>query len=174
MLTVEKLISRPGTFRRLTGTDVGLFMEITEMLRPSWENRRDNFEKGGRTHSLYGLENHLLAMLMYYRCYVTYEFPSFFFDTHETTVMRSVKRIEKIAVQVVHIEKTREITAEEVEYLIIDATEQPVQRPKKGQKKHYSGKKKQHTVKTQYIIDQNGKIRSVSGTYPGKTHDFNI
>jgi hypothetical protein len=38
-----------------------------------------------------------------------------------------------------------------VEQLIIDATEQPIQRPKnrKKQKKCYSGKKKTHTLKKQ-------------------------
>ncbi len=51
-------------------------------------------------------------------------------------------------IQVVHIEKKREISSEDAEYLILDATEQPIQRPKKGQKKYYSGKKKRHTVKT--------------------------
>ena len=174
MLTTEKLCSRPVTFRRLTGVEVRLFYEICEKIRPLWENRRDNFEKGGRNHNLRGLENHLLAMLLYYRCYVTYEFLGFFFDSDETTVMRSVKRIEKIAVRVIHIEKKREIRREDAEYLIIDATEQPAQRPKKGQKKYYSGKKKKHTLKTQYIVGPDGRIYAVSGTYPGSVHDFTI
>jgi len=174
MLTVEKLSRRPATFRRLTGVDVTLFQEMCEKIRPLWEKRRDNFEYGGRPHSLYGLENHLLVLLLYYRCYVTYEFLSCLFDSHETTVMRSVKRIEKIAVQVVHIEKNREMTKEDVEYLIPDATEQPVQRPKKGQKKFYSGKKKRHTLKTQYIVGPDGRIYAVSGTYPGSVHDFTV
>ena len=105
MLTYEKLSPRPESFRRLTGVDIDLFDEMTEKLRPLWKERRNNFEKGGRKHNLRGVENHLPAMLLYYRCYVTCEFPSFFFDSDETTVMRAVKRIERIAVQVVHIEK---------------------------------------------------------------------
>jgi len=174
MLTVEKLSRRPETFRRITGVDVELFKEMAEKIRPLWEKRRDNLEEGGRNHSLYGYENHLLALLLYYRCYVTYEFLSFFFNTHETTVMRSIKRIEKIAVKVLHIEKNREINKDDAEYLILDAAEQPIQRPKKGQKKYYSGKKKRHTVKTQYIVDPDGKIKSVSKPYEGKKHDFDI
>jgi len=174
MLTVEKLSRRPETFRRITGVDVELFIEMAEKIRPLWEKRRDNLEEGGRNHSLYGHENHLLALLLYYRCYVTYEFLSFLFDTHETTVMRSIKRIEKIVIQVVHIEKKREISREDAEYLIIDATEQPIQRPTKGQKKYYSGKKKRHTVKTQYVVGSDGKIESVSKPYEGKKHDFDI
>ena len=174
MLTFEKLSRRPETFRRLTGVDVDLFFEMAEKVRPLWKKRRDNFEKGGRKYNLRGIENHLLAMLLYYRCYVTYEFLSFFFDSDETTVMRTVKRTEKIAVQVIHIEKKRELTREDAEYLIIDATEQPVQRPKKGQKKYYSGKKRKHTLGTQLVVGPVGRIFSVSAAYPGSVHDFRI
>jgi len=92
MLTVDRLSRRPETFRRLTGVDTDTFYEIAELIRPLWEERRDNFEAGGRVHSLQGHENHLLAMLLYYRCYVTCEFLSYFFDCHETTVIWSVKR----------------------------------------------------------------------------------
>jgi len=139
MLIVEKLSCRPVTFRRLTGVEVRLFYEICEKIRPLWEKRRDNSEDGGRPHNLCGLENHLLAMPLYYRCYVTYESLSFLFDSHVTTVMRSVKRIVKSAAQVIHIKKNRVMSGADVEYLISDATEQPAQRPKKGQKKYYSG-----------------------------------
>ncbi|WP_416375299.1 transposase family protein [Spiroplasma poulsonii] len=42
--------------------------------------------------------------------------------------------------------------------IIIDATETPIQRPKKRQKQSYSGKKnKKHTIKTQVIIEQETK-----------------
>jgi hypothetical protein len=174
MLTYEKLSRRPESFRRLTGVDIDLFNDMTEKIRPLWGERRNNFGKGGRKHNLSGVENHLLAMLLYYRCYVTYEFLGFFFDSDETTVMRSVKRIERIAVRVVHIEKKRDIGKEDAEYLIIDATEQPVQRPKRGQKKHYSGKKRKHTLGTQFIVGPDRQIFSVSKSYPGSFHDFRI
>lgn len=43
--------------------------------------------------------------------------------------MRSVRRTERIAAKVIHIEKNRQISCEEAEYLITDVTEQPVRRP---------------------------------------------
>ena len=48
----------------------------------------------------------------------------------------------------------RELTKSdtEVEIVIVDATEQETERPKK-QKKSYSGKHKCHTIKEQLIID---------------------
>jgi hypothetical protein len=147
---------------------------MIEKIRPLWDVRRDNFDEGGRSHNLPGLEDHLLAMLIYYRCYITYVFMGLLFNSHETTVIRSVGRIERIAVKVIHIEKKRGVSREEVEYLITDVTEQPVQRPKRRQKKYYSGKKKRHTQKIGITADGKGKIHSVSGTHPGKVHDFNI
>jgi hypothetical protein len=60
MLTVEKLSRRPETFRRMTGIDVNLFMEIAEKIRPLWEKRRDNLEEAAKPQSLRH-ENHLLA-----------------------------------------------------------------------------------------------------------------
>lgn len=174
MLTFEKLSRHPQTFSRLTGVSTGLFREMTEKIRPLWDVRRDNFDEGGRSYNLSGLEEHLLAMLIYYRCYITYVFMGFLFNSHETTVMRAVGRIERIAVKVIHIEKKRQISREEVEYLITDVTEQPVQRPERRQKRYYSGKKKRHTQKIEITADGKGKIHSVSGTHPGKVHDFNI
>ncbi len=174
MLTFEKLSRHPQTFSRLTGVSTELFGEMVEKIRPLWDVRRDNFDEGGRIYNLSELEDHVLAMLIYYRCYITYVFMGFLFNSHETTVMRSVSRIERIAVKVIHIEKKREISREEVEYLITDVTEQPVQRPKRKQKRYYSGKKKRHTQKIEITADGKGRIHSVSGTHPGKVHDFNI
>ena len=174
MLTFEKLSRHPQTFSRLTGVSTELFGKMVEKIHPLWDVRRDNFDEGGRIYNLSELEDHVLAMLIYYRCYITYVFMGFLFNSHETTVMRSVSRIERIAVKVIHIEKKREISREEVEYLITDVTEQPVQRPKRRQKKYYSGKKKRHTQKIEITADGKGKIHSVSGTHPGKVHDFNI
>lgn len=174
MLTFKKLSKHRDIFRRLTGVEVELFLEMCEQITRIWEKRRDNYEQGGRPHDMRGVKNHLLAMLIYYRAYISYAFLGVLFDVHETTAMRSVKRIEKIAVQVVHIEKKRELTKEQVSYLIIDATEQPIQRPKKRQKRYYSGKKKRHTHKVQITVDKGGKIHAVSRTNAGKKHDFKV
>ena len=44
---------------------------------------------------------------------------------------------------------------------------------KKKQKRHYSGKKKQHTLKAQIVIDQKHRILCVNTTQ-GKEHDFSL
>ena len=72
------------------------------------------------------------------------------------------------------INKNRILTQDDLETILIDATEIPIQRPKNGQRKFYSGKKKRHTMKLEIQIDQNRKILSISKCYGGRTHDFKI
>lgn len=59
---------------------------------------------------------------------------------------------------------------------IVDATEQRVERSHDyaTQKKHYSGKRKCHTIKTQVIVNEHGRIRQVSDSVPGSTHDLTL
>ena len=51
----------------------------------------------------------------------------------------------------IHIEKNRVLSAEELDKILIDATEIQTQRPTKKQRKYYSGKKKKHTQKIRPI-----------------------
>ncbi len=58
----------------------------------------------------------------------------------------------------------------------IDATEQEIPRPKnKGRRKsYYSGKRKRHTVKIQYMVNDNGLILHKTGHERGRKHDYSI
>jgi hypothetical protein len=53
-------------------------------------------------------------------------------------------------------------------------TEQPMERPQKGRKPYFSGKKKRHTLKTEIRITRKGRIVNVSKKHPGSTHDFTV
>ena len=53
-------------------------------------------------------------------------------------------------------------------------TESPVERPKYGQKRWYSGKKKRHTIKTQIVICAKSLLVIAIFVDCGKTHDFEI
>jgi transposase len=59
---------------------------------------------------------------------------------------------------------------------ILDATEQRVVRSQTYavQKAHYSGKRKAHTRKTQLAVNAQGRIRHVSASVPGSTHDLTL
>ena len=61
--------------------------------------------------------------------------------------------------------------------LLVDSAEQPINRPseQEKQKKHYSGKKKQHTRKNQLIgLPEATDIVDVEVGFPGPTADINI
>jgi hypothetical protein len=61
-----------------------------------------------------------------------------------------------------------------LEVVLIDVTESSIQRPKKGQKAWYSGKKKQHTIKTQIIVDAKTRAVISIAQGKGKEHDFKL
>ncbi|MBI1657301.1 MAG: hypothetical protein IS632_00770, partial [Thaumarchaeota archaeon] len=58
--------------------------------------------------------------------------------------------------------------------LLVDASEQGICRPAddETQKKHYSGKAKRHTIKTQYTTSAGGLILHTSAPVAGSMHDF--
>ncbi|MFL6273822.1 MAG: transposase family protein [Blastocatellia bacterium] len=64
----------------------------------------------------------------------------------------------------------------ELREVIVDATEQPINRPQnKTKRKHrYSGKKKRHTRKVQMTVLANGWIGHVSKSVGGRTHDLSL
>lgn len=59
---------------------------------------------------------------------------------------------------------------------IVDATEQRTERAKRYavQKLYYSGKRKTHTIKTQIVVSETGRIRHVADSVPGATHDLTL
>jgi hypothetical protein len=72
----------------------------------------------------------------------------------------------------IKIKKSRELTQNDLETILIDATEVQIQRPKKKQREFYSGKKKKHSIKFEIQTDASGKTLNISKGYCGKTHDF--
>ena len=66
-------------------------------------------------------------------------FVGYLFGIDDSRVCRLIKRLEPLLAKIMSISKPRKLSKEEVESLIIDATEQPIERPKKRQKPYYSG-----------------------------------
>ena len=173
-LTYSKLLKKPRSLQRLLGVDKEAFTLIVTHLTPIWISyQQKRYIRSGRNykHHLGGM---IALLLIYYRSYITQEFVGYIFNLDKSNVCRIIKQLEPLLAKILPIPKRRVLTQEEVTSLIIDVTEQPIERPKKGQKDYYSGKKKQHTLKTEIRIDQNGKIVQLSKSYPGKLHDFSI
>jgi hypothetical protein len=165
-----------SSFVRLTGVSVGTFDSMLKQLAASWEKAQLRKAKSGRPWDVGGLEDHLLIMLIYYRCYITQEFLGFFYNVNKSAICRAIQRIEMLARPLIGVERKPKISRTEAEALIVDCTEQPIQRPGTDvkQREHYSGKKKRHTVKTEYIVTRKGRIVSASPSHPGSHHDLAI
>jgi hypothetical protein len=79
----------------------------------------------------------------------------------------------RIIAQVQRLPNRHKLIDNKEECVIIDASEQPIEKPTKKQKEFYSGKKKRHTIKAQIIISAAAEIMSVA-CGKGRTHDFSL
>lgn len=162
-------------FKRITGVTKDVFKQMVKVLTQHYKLNR---AKGGRK-SNHTPSDQVLMMLEYYRDYRTFKSIAVDYNTSESTVHYVVTKVESILIKDKRFHlpslkrKEPQNNENEVEIIIIDATETPCERPKKRQKKYYSGKKKRHTIKTQIIGKPNGEILSVH-IDKGKIHDFKI
>jgi hypothetical protein len=174
MMKIEKLLKRSRSFLKLTGLKVANFQMLLAKLETLWRNEVVAlYKRPGRNCTL-AMGEQLLVLLLYYRFYVSEEMLGAFFGVDGATICRCIKRLEPLLIKIAHIKKTRQLSEGQLHALIIDATESPIERPTHGQRRYYSGKKKQHTVKTEIRISSTGQILNVSRTVPGSVHDFRL
>lgn len=143
-------------------------------MRPAWDNLRQRKNRSGRPYGVGDLEDHLLVLLILYRCHITQDFLGLLYGVDKATICRALRRIEPLARRVLGVKRAIWITEEEAQTLLIDATEQQIQRPQRKQKCWYSGKKKRHSIKNEIITTEAGRIVSVSPSAPGTVHDITI
>ena len=55
--------------------------------------------KSGRPWEIGGPEDHLLVLLLYYRCHVTQEFIGFFCRVDRSVICRAIQRIEALVLR---------------------------------------------------------------------------
>lgn len=173
LLTYSSLSMKPRIFRKLTGVSLTEFKLLCDKIRPK---AQPLFKTTGRPPVLATLEDKLTLLLIYYRTYATHEFLGYFVGLDNSNVCRLFRKLEPLVARIIHIKKDRTLTNDKIEALLLDVTEQPIQRPKhKGdRKKYYSGKKKRHTQKVELVMARSGKIIHVSHSNPGRKHDFRI
>jgi hypothetical protein len=169
-------LRRSPSFPRLTGVQVEIFDQMLKQLQGPWDKAQSRKAKPGRPWEVGGLEEHLLIMLLYYRCYVTQEFIGCFFGVDKSVICRTIQRVEELAGPLFGLKREPRIGEEEAIAIIVDCTEQPIYRPRDDdtQKLHYSGKKKRHTLKTEYMITEKGRMISGSPSHPGSHHDLAV
>lgn len=193
MAVYERLCRRRGVFRRLTGLSVREFVALYEQVGGAierYEARRLNQRARQRAVGAGGkyerdTRDRLLMAMIWLRLYPTYDVLGFLFDLDKSNVSRNLKRVlavlhEQLGDEVRWPDQGRrkqkmEAFMQEFPEVaaIVDATEQPTQRPKdqETQQRYYSGKKKRHTLKTQVVVGPDGELMAVSDTVPGAQHD---
>lgn len=184
-----ELQTRPKLFRRTIGIDYYKFKDLSEkagedFLETDYQRKMNKERKrdfGGGKSFDFTVEEMIIITLLYYRAYMTMEFIGFLIGKRKGQICKIIHRIEPSLRKVLKIEpidrqlrKGREISSLEQLKVIIDATEQEINRPSKKQRKYYSGKKKKHTMKTQITIGLNKEILDVSKSVPGRRHDFDL
>ncbi len=149
--------------------------------------RRQRKPGAGRKPKL-DANDRLLLVLMYYRVYVTQVVLGGLFGVDAGTACRVIRTVGLALAGVFRIpERKVRLGADDLAAAFVDATEQPTNRPERGQKRYYSGKKKRHTIKHQVVVVRKKKrpgrggprkrkvrIAAVSEAAPGSTHDKTV
>ena len=119
-------------FRRLTGVKRSTFDKMIKILEEADKKKK---KKGGRRNKL-SMENQLLMALEYIREYRTYFHVSQSYGISESSCYKGIKWIEDTLIKhpdfALPGRKALLKSDREYEVLLIDATETPIERPKKG------------------------------------------
>ncbi|MEA3376277.1 MAG: transposase family protein [Chloroflexota bacterium] len=191
----EYLSDHPRVFRSMTGLTVSEFDQSVVEVEPFYaatERKRlarpDRVRAPGAGHPFsLGYRDSLLMTLIWLRQYPVGEVLGYFFGVSEPTARRTVGRMlpaleaaGRVTFRWPNRKQGRslpEILDECPEVaVVIDTFEQRVRRPKDREKakKHYSGKKKQITCKTQVCVDWDGHVCNISESVPGPTADITL
>ena len=173
MPTLTKILIKRDYLRRITGVKHEKFEKITKQLKPAWRAVQKRKQVAGRPYGVEELREHLLLLLIYYRTYTTHLFLAQIFKVDEATVCRAIRRIAPLAELILKIKPEKLLSENDLQLLIVDATEQRIERPK-NQRDYYSGEKHAHTIKTEIVTDSKGRIFQVSKPYEGRVHDFEL
>ena len=121
-------------FRRITGVRRSTFKEMVKILTIAEVQRR---AKGGPKPAL-SVEDILLAAIEYWREYRTYAHIAVGFELSESQIFRIVKWVENVLIKdgTFSLPGKKALLESNIEYEVIqiDATESPVERPKRGRK----------------------------------------
>ncbi len=183
-------------FKSFTGLELAEFDSIYKEIESRYHQyeikrlskRKRTRKVGAGNHFKLAVRDRFLMLLVYYRLYITHTLSGFLFDLDQSNVYRDIRHIEPLVKRCIPLPErlyniTRRLrTVEEVELYFpglkafIDSTEQEIQRPKDKNKKrkYYSGKKKKHTVKTQLMVNKEGKILYKSKYKKGRQHDYMV
>lgn len=147
--------------------------------------KRPYFDKDGRPREVTPLHK-VLMMMLYLRHNVSHEVVGAMFgfsaDAAEDAfaevlpVLRDLFPKEKWEAEKRHRSADSKWNPAEIDCLIIDSFETPLRRPSlnERQKRVYSGKKRQHTLKTQALSDGKGDVLDIDAGHRGPKSDLKL
>jgi IS5 family transposase len=154
---------------------------------------------GGGSRFRLPLADRMLLALVFLRLYLTNDLLAYLFGLDASNISRNLRLLLPLLEQQLPtpVQPRRDLAGKppaskrrrkigsidellaqypDLREVIVDATEQPVNRPqnKVKRKNRYSGKKKRHTRKVQVTALDNGLIVHLSKSVGGRTHDLTL
>jgi hypothetical protein len=137
----EKQSPEAQRFRRLTGVYPSTFDKMVEILQAAQTEKK---RKGGRPNKL-PVEKMLRMALEYWREYRTYFHVGNNYGLSESNAYQTIKWIENVLIKdgTFSLPGKKALLDENTgyEFILLDATETPIERPKRGRKNIIPGRK---------------------------------
>ena len=125
---------RPADFKRYCGVEPETFRRMVELVSKRLTKER---RKAGRPPKL-PVEDQVLLTLEYWREYRTFFHLATSWGLHESNVCRVIRRVEDILTKSRAFrlpgKKVLQPADHEIEFVVVDVAETPIERPKKSRK----------------------------------------
>jgi hypothetical protein len=196
ILRRERLRAYPTVFRAMTGLTITAFDALVVDLLPAFHaDRLRRLDRPGRRRGVGGGDHFdldpadlFLLTIVWLRRYPTQEVLGYLFRVSDPTALRAVARclplLERSGRDAMRMPdpgrgRRRELPQLLAEMpglaVVVDTFERRIQRPRHHQRAYYSGKKKQHTLKSQVAVDEEtGRVADVAESRPGRWADLRV
>ncbi len=188
----------PVVFQSVTGLRVREFDRLVDDMLPMYaEAEQVRLERAERQRAMGAghpfelkMRDHILLTVVWLRVYPTHEVLGYLFGVSDSTVSRLIRRVLPVLEQAGRdtmrmpdpgrkrrrkLDDLLQNTPELV--VVIDTFEQRVQRPRDRAEADqlYSGKKKQHTLKSQVAVDEeSGRVVDIGDSALGPEADLTV
>jgi len=202
MINTNRIFENERLMKALTGSSIEAFNDLVKPFSQAfWEEREKRYQRrkrskrfksirhpgGGATGRLTDMRLKLFFVLVYFKCYPTFDILGIFFNMNRANAQCNIRHFtplleaalgRKLALPARKINSIKEFLEifPEAKDLFPDGTERKRQRPKnrEEQAKYYSGKKKAHTIKNLIISDESLRVGYLGKTVEGKRHDYDV
>ena len=164
------------TFVRKVGLNLPRFLYLCHLVAQYEAKEQEEWpmKKRGAPAKKLTVPDKILLTLYYLRHYQTCDLLGEHFGISESYACNVYHRYRDILVKILRLPSWKWVLKDELEAILIDVTEQPIERPKTHQRDFYSGKKTRHTIKAQLIVCLATLTILVVACGKGRTHDFTL